>query len=498
MQQFIERFLFTILGFIALAQISNAQIPLTVETTSVVSTSSHTPFWLQSNRHGVYSRDGNQFLTQFRYHDSHTIFDGINLLYGADLIARPGSRSTLSFNQGYFKIQGYGFEFAAGRFHNTSPINDDVLGMGSLGVSTNATPIPQIRFGLIDWTPVPFTNNFAEVKGHIAHGWLGSRRFTEDLLLHEKAAHIRFGGDFLLNVYGGLAHYVKWGGNHPDEGDIPTRFSDFFNVFFALGGDEFTPGQEEAFVLGDHLGAWDFGFFVDLDETTIKVYRQMPIETKDNVKFISWMDALTGISVNFSDNTRIPLDRFVYEYLFTKFQDGPRRPNIVDGFNCAENPGTCRDDFRGNENYYNHGLYRTGWAYNMRNIANPLFIVSEENLGIINNRIIAHHIGVSTTLYGAVFTGKATFSRNYGKRCDNRIPDIGEGELFGVSCENIVETSIERSLDQWSFLAGADIPLRTGHNQNLSLLIEFALDNGRLVGNQFGSLVGVRWVPFNN
>ena len=427
------------------------------------------------------------------YHDNYSINQQFSILYGTDLITRPGSQSTLSFNQAYVKLQGYGIEFAAGRFHNTSPISDDILGIGSLGVGTNATPIPQIRLGLIDWTPIPFTNEFIEIKGHIAHGWLGSRRYTEDLLVHEKAGHLKFGGKFPLNVYGGLAHYVKWGGNHPEEGEIPTRLSDFFNVFFAKGGDEFTPGQEQAFILGDHLGAWDFGFYLNLEETQFKVYRQMPIETKDNVKFKSIQDALTGISVQFSEDSRIPLDRFVYEFLYTKYQDGPRRPNIVDGVNCAENPGTCRDDFMGNENYYNHGLYRTGWAYNTRNIANPLFTVSEENLGIVNNRIVAHHLGIQASWGKTLLTGKATFSRNYGKRCDNRIPDLGEGELFGVECENIVDTTIERSLDQWSFLAGADIPLRT--EQNLSFTIELAFDNGRLAGSQFGSLIGLRWTP---
>lgn len=427
------------------------------------------------------------------YHDQYSISDQFSLLYGADLITRPGSQSTLSLNQGYIKLQGYGIELSAGRFHNTSPVGDNILGVGSLGVGTNATPIPQVRIGLVDWTPIPFTNQFIDIKGHIAHGWLGSRRYTEDLLVHEKEGYLKFGGNFALNVFGGLAHYVKWGGNHPDEGKIPNRLTDFFNVFLAKGGDEFTPGQEQAFILGDHLGAWDFGFYLNLEDTQIKFYRQMPIETKDNVKFKSIQDALTGLSVQFGEESRIPLNRFVYEFLYTKYQDGPRRPNIVNGTNCAENPGTCRDDYMGNENYYNHGLYRTGWAYNTRNIANPLFTVSEENMGIVNNRIIAHHLGIQASWGKMLITGKATFSRNYGKRCDNRIPDLGEGELFGIDCENIVDTTIERSLDQWSFLAGADIPLRT--EQNLSLTIELAFDNGRLAGSQFGSMLGLRWMP---
>ncbi len=477
---------------------THAQTLSSVEASGIISTSSSTPFWLQSNRYGMYSREGSHLFTRFQYHSEFSEIGPFTFLYGADLIARPGSNSTLNFNRGYLKIQAYGFEVAAGRFHNTSPLHDETLSMGSLGISANANPIPQVRFGLIDWTPIPFTNEFIEIRGHITHGWLGSRRYTEDVLLHEKVGHIRFGGDLPVNLYGGLAHYAKWGGNnHPISGDIPARLSDWWNVAFALEGDEFTPGAEQAYALGDHLGAWDFGFYLNLRDVDVKMYRQFPLETKDNLKLKSLQDALTGISFDLSENVRLPFDRILYEFLYTKFQDGARRPNIVNGRNCAENPdpAICRDNYRGNEDYYNHGLYRTGWAYNFRTIGNPLFILNEDNLGIVNNRIVGHHIGVLSTIRDIQLTGKATYSRNYGKRCDNRIPDIGEGELFGISCENIVDTIGGRMIEQWSFLTAAEIPLRIAEGQNIRLLIELAFDNGALVGDQAGGLLGIRWSP---
>lgn len=484
--------------FLVLVQNITAQVQSSVETSGIISSSDSTPFWLQSNRYGMYSRNGSQFFTRVQYHSSHRDLGIFDVIYGADLIARPGAISTLNFNQGYIKIQAIGIELAAGRFHNTSPLHDELLSMGSLGVSANANPIPQVRIGLIDWTPIPFTNEFVQIRGHISHGWLGSRRYTDNVLLHEKVGHIRLGGTLPVNIYGGLAHYAKWGGkNHPTDGDIPARFSDWWNVIFALGGDEFTPGAEQAYALGDHLGAWDFGFYLDLNDVNVKVYRQFPLETKDNLKFKSLQDALTGISFEFTENTRLPFNRILYEFLYTKFQDGPRRPNIVNGRNCAENPdpAICRDDYRGNEDYYNHGLYRTGWAYNFRTIGNPLFILNEDNLGIVNNRIVGHHFGFISTMGSVQLTGKATYSRNYGKRCDNRIPDIGERELFGIQCENIVDTIGGRSIDQWSFLTGAEIPMRIIEGQNITLLFELAFDNGALVGDQFGGLIGLRWNP---
>ena len=477
---------------------ARAQAGFSFETSALISSENTTPFWLQANRYGMYSQNGTQFLTRLQYHSSFENLGPFSIHYGADLIARPAINSTINFNQGYLKVRAYGFEMAAGRFHNTSPLHDVELSMGSLGVSTNANPIPQIRIGLDDWQSIPFTNDFIEIKAHLTHGWLGSRRFTDDVLLHEKVGHLRFGGSLPVNLYGGMAHYAKWGGkNHPIDGDIPTRLSDYWNVFFALGGDEFTPGAEQAYALGDHLGAWDFGFYLYLDDVNVKVYRQFPLETKDNLKLKSLQDALTGVSFDFSENVRLPFNRFLYEFLYTKFQDGVRRPNIVNGRNCAENPdpAICRDNYRGNEDYYNHGLYRTGWAYNFRTIGNPLFILNEDNLGIVNNRIVAHHIGFISTVGDVQFTGKATYSRNYGKYCDNRIPDIGEGELFGIQCENIVDTIGGRMIEQWSFLASSVIPLNLSEIPNVSLIFELAFDNGALIGDQFGGLIGVRWNP---
>jgi len=476
---------------------SFAQQNYSAEIGTLLSSSSQTPFWLQSNNHGMYSANGSQAYSRFQYHRLFTDISFFDLEIGGDLIARSGSDPSLFVNQAFLKMDAFGFELAAGRFFNTSPTHNEEIGMGSLGVSRNASPIPQVRLGSIGWLPIPFTGEFFEVKGHISHGWLGNNRFTDNVLLHEKTGHLKIGGSLPVNIYGGIAHYALWGGeNHPDVGDIPTRFSDFADVFFAQGGDESTPGIDQAFILGDHKGAIDFGLFMDLNDVSVTVYRQFPLETKDNLKLKSPQDALTGFSFQFPDDSPFPFTQFVYEYLYTKYQDGPRRPNILDdGFNCAENPGVCRDDFRGNENYYNHELYRTGWAYQERSIGNPLFTLNETNTGFLNNRIVGHHIGFESQVGNAVVSAMGTYSRNYGIRCDNRHPNLGERELFGIQCQNRVDTVGGARLDQWSFIAGAELPVPLFSYGLTTLIIDLALDNGKVSGSQVGTLIGLRWQP---
>jgi hypothetical protein len=109
---------------------------------------------------------------------------------------------------------------------------------------------------------------------------------------------------------------------------------------------------------------------------------------------------------------------------------------------------------------------------------------SDPNIGVFNNRIVAHHIGVSSELpRNILFTTKTTFSRNYGKRWDNRIPeDTEKAPLF------------DPYIDQWSFFAGLEMPFMF-QNHAFSLMAEAGFDNGALVGDQIGVLVGLKWKP---
>ncbi|WP_340103263.1 capsule assembly Wzi family protein [Rhodohalobacter sp. 8-1] len=468
----------TLALLVSLPQQAHAQFTppdLTLETHALVSSSGTTPFWLQSNRHGMFSSEGSQFLTRIQAHSTNNpLTNFLNFSYGADFIARPVTQPTAFFNQGYVRLDAWNLFLQAGRFHNTSPIHDEELGMGSLGVSGNATPIPQIRAGLTDWTSLPFTRNFVQIKGHMAHGWLGSERYVSDVLYHEKVGHARFGGDFPLNLYGGIAQYVLWGGNSPEKGQLDSSIDDFFRVLIAVSASE-GAAEGSNFIIGDQKGAWDFGFYLELDAVDVKVYRQFPLETKDNLKLKSPQDALTGISVLPGRQLNLPITQLTYEFLYTKHQDGPRRENIGGDL--------TRDRYRGNENYYNHGVYRSGWVYNSSTIGNPLFVPSSDPMiSVFNNRIVAHHLGMAFSLPQSIqLTTKATFSRNYGKRWDNRIPEDSEkAPLF------------DPSIDQWSFYIGMETQ-KIIQDIPFTFNTEFGFDHGALIGNQIGLLIGIKW-----
>src|SRR5690625_6127061 len=111
-------------------------------------------------------------------------------------------------SDGLTSRHGSGFRLKAGAFYNTSPFQNDRVGLGSLGVSTNANPVPQIRFEMDEWMPIPFTVEFLQIKAHIAHGWLGSNRHVVNVLLHEEAVHLRIVSRIPVTVNGVYASIV--------------------------------------------------------------------------------------------------------------------------------------------------------------------------------------------------------------------------------------------------------------------------------------------------
>ncbi|MEX2639176.1 MAG: capsule assembly Wzi family protein, partial [Balneolales bacterium] len=229
---------------------------------ALVSSSETQPFWLTANRNGVVRPDQASGFLRLNAHlplRDHRRFDyGL----GADLTGYPVGARHLYIGQLYARVKYGPVQLYGGRQTENHGVHDETLSSGSLGWSTNALPMPKIGIALPQWTPLPFSRNFLHVKGHIAHGWFEPNRQTTSPWLHEKTIYGRIGGESLLNVYGGIMHYTVWAGDSPQYGPLPNQLKDFWSVLLATGGDEDAPPGEQDYMLGDHLGAWDFGFFL--------------------------------------------------------------------------------------------------------------------------------------------------------------------------------------------------------------------------------------------
>ncbi|MEX2641565.1 MAG: capsule assembly Wzi family protein [Balneolales bacterium] len=427
------------------------------------------PFWLLANRNGI---PGSGRSAAYLRISADTPLHPDRLLdyaAGFDLIGRQDGQNSAWFNQLYLHVRYGPVRIYGGRIKEAHGMHDPWLSSGSLGWSHNATPMPKIGLRIPDWLSVPYTKDFIAVRGHIAHGWFGDNRYTARPWLHEKSGYVKLGGQNIFNVYGGLMHYTVWGGEHPELGNLPGKFTDFKRVFLVKSGHENAPPGEDDYMLGDHLGAWDAGFMINLGRFHTSVYRQFPLETKDNLKLKSPQDGLLGISIA-SANQQSLLSAITYEFLYTKWQDGPRRPD----------PGNFRDGEKGNENYYNHFLYRSGWTYFGRTLGNPLFFPRDDGPGIENNRIVAHHLGAGGAISPAFsYRTLITYSRNYGTYGTVEEP---RGEDYPYY----------HGLTQFSFLLETQTLLP--YLSDLYFNAAFAADTGQLYSNNAGVWLGIQKV----
>ncbi len=443
--------------------------------------SANQPFWFYSNRYGVtdpYSAGGLASLSLDIPYDKlgNSSFE---YSMGTEIIGRVSEQEVFYFPELFAKLKWKNLQLKAGRFKETTGSGYHPLSMGSLSFSGNATPMPKIKIGIPEYVTFPFAS-WMELKGEVAHGWFEGNRYISNPWLHEKYGYIKFGGDYPLNIYGGLVHSTIWAGYRDSDsyGDLPDGIGDYFKIFFASGGAENAPSGDDYYFLGDHRGYWDFGATYSTSSFDIKAYRHFILNDKDNLKFNSPQDGLYGLALLPKSKSGF-ITGALYEFLYTKWQSGPE----------AVEAG--RDNAGGWDDYYNNFIYRSGWSYHGNVIGNPLFLTYENvatdqldpslnnNRYIANNRIVGHHLGIEGQLTSNVnYRLLATWSRNYGTyRAKDNSQEAG------------VDYPFDPPLEQTSLLLETNTKL----NDRFSLNVSLASDFGELYENKIGFLVGFEW-----
>ena len=139
-------------------------------------------------------------------------------------------------------------------------------------------------------------------------------------------------------------------------------------------------------------------------------YLSHPFDDRSGMEWENYPDNLYGLFLTKS-NTYAFLKSFVLEYFRTEHQSG--------SFHLVPQPdGTLHG--RGLDNYFNHGIYRSGASYNGRAMVSPLFgpVLREEDIatGFESTRFTGFHIGILGNLSNQVsWKGKLTCSKHLGQ-----------------------------------------------------------------------------------
>ena len=401
-----------------------------------IASQNYLPHWLTANRFGILNdQEYAVGLLRGGAEIKHQVTKKLSIAAEVDLIAKTpfveDQPSQLWLQQGYARVQYGIFALTGGRWHRTLGTPPEALSTGSLAISGNARPIPQLLLSVPEYSSVPFTQGWVQFKGTYSHGWLEEDRHIQRALLHEKSLYVNLGGDFAVNVAGGLIHLVVWGGEDRKYGQLPSGIKDYWQVIRGKGArtsEVYDPvlAGEVVNALGDNMGIYDLSLTVKTKPLVIKVYQQTPFEDKSGDNPFN-KDRLLGINV-VNRQPKAWLKSIVYEFVSTKYQSGPSRPGGVnDGPGSKDRFGLS---FGGRDNYYNNAIYKSGWTYQDRIIGTPLFYTLSRtrlyipgfeepdlykfNFNIVNNRVVAHHIGFMGSIRQLSYKLLSTFTNNLG------------------------------------------------------------------------------------
>ena len=451
-------------------------------TATVSDRAGQTPFWLISNRGGLGSVKTDFGYVRGAVHTMGAIDRHWSWNAGVDLVGSWRTEAPFLIRELYGAIRYRDFQLTVGSKLESDRLVDQNLSSGDLLFSGNALPIPQAMLRMPDYMYIPGTKHWLGFKAYISfglytdgdwqHSWVNPKlKYHKDILYHSKGLRLKIGNldKFPVDFEGGLEMAAQFGGKEMRGETVlrqfPHGFKDIIKIIFPSGGDSSAPTGEQTNVLGNHVGEWSarVNWHKPVGEGSMLSLYYLHFFEDHSMMFFDyvWHDGLLGVEAKLPKNPF--LSKFVYEYMYTKYQAGP-----VYWDHTPEIP----EQVSGLDDYYNHGVYG-GWSNWGMGIGNPLLISplwnSDHSLTFKCTRVISHHFGLSgdpTPQLNWRFL--ATYTRGWGRYW----------QPYHIVRNNI------------NFLAEANWPPKSLHGWGGS--ISLGLDNGSMVGHNFGAMFTIR------
>jgi hypothetical protein len=347
---------------------------------------------------------------------------------GIDMVGAAKHSSSFWVHQFYAGLSFRAIHLTVGAKERYNSILDKELSTGDMTFSTNARPLPEISIGFPEYTNVPCTKGIMKFKADFSVGksldknYLlrvknATTQYATDMLWHRKFLFLQWAdpqGKFPWNLTLALDHAAQWGGWTSGFEQLPSSFKDFVRIVLGKSGGENAITGDQINVLGNHLGTVNIQLEYKAKDFRASFYKQHLYDDKSGLEYANWRDGIWGVSITLN---RVPfLDKMVFEFPNTTNQSGPI--HFLD---------YSHDDGRkyrggGNDDYYNHDYYISGWSYYGRALGNPLLTSPEYNsdgsLHFKNTRLKAFHAGMNEHLtsnlsYRLLFTQMYAWGQMY-------------------------------------------------------------------------------------
>ena len=388
------------------------QPKITVGVESLITGSNGLPFWLSHNRYGRYTQTGTAIGYAEACLTGGQSLRRLTLTYEAGIeaiTARTGSDLKLHL---VARVHNRWLLLQAGTLREPMAYNGLSSTNGNLVRSVNFRPYPAIALSTNGYLPLGITNNRVQISAEYREGVLNDNRMVAHARLHHKSLYAKYNphpnAGAGLTFTAGIDHFVMWGGRSERQGRLPQGFSDYLRYITGSKGDEGFVEGDQINVAGNQLGAYHLGASKSGRNFVLQLYLSHPFEDRSGMELDNWRDNLYGIFLQRHKPNAL-LRSVLYEYTHTKQQSGASHNTT----------GPKKERMRGLDNYFNHGLYRSGFSYQGYGMGTPLigpllYDKSGRSIGFSNNRIAAHHLGAEGALGKALsWRAMATYSRNF-------------------------------------------------------------------------------------
>lgn len=351
------------------------------------------PFWMQHNQRGRIHAETN-FMSLVAGKAIHRWGRASELEIGAGILFED-AQEQLQVDELYIAYRNSWLEVIAGRkqeaerFRGLSSTNENIL------QSLNARPMPGLQWHTARplWVLPKYGLGFEA-------GWedyfLEENRFVRNARLHHKYLRMVFEPHPDFQLKAGIQHYVMWAGISQRLGHQPATLKDYIRVLIGHSGGEGASSGDKQNALGNNLGSYEVILNTRWNDHRITLLWNSIFEDGSGQRLGNTPDGRYGIFIE-DTRQRYWVRALMYEFYHTKHQShtttGPHKY----------------------DNYFNNGVYASGWTYLGKTIGLPFFTPRDEGYGVGNNVFLAHHLGIGGVAFDRVpFKLLTTYRHNYG------------------------------------------------------------------------------------
>ena len=348
-----------------------------VTATGIASNEDKIPFWFHTNNNASVGPESNfsgigDLKASYNFSNSK-IEIGTAWFYRDGVTTDEFQRRDL-----YAHYQNKWLNVTAGSKRDSIKLNGLSATNKNFIVSSNARPLPGLIIEANN--PIKIFKNLG-VDWGIAHYSLNDDRFVDNAIVHYKRLGVHWRINESNELKGTLQHFAQWGGTSPTEGKQEVDFNTFLDVFVAKRSGNRVNAE------GNHLGSWMLEYNFNTNFGDFKTYHEHPFEDGSGTRLANFPDGVWGVF--FEPESKNIITSVLYEYIDTTDQSF-----YVGG--------------SGQDSYFNHRTYRSGWSYDGNTIGLPFLNPP------VNNSVRAHQFGVTSTIKKVDITLKTSIVQSNG------------------------------------------------------------------------------------